>query len=283
MHEKCRLCGSRNLSLLYKFAAYRIAHCHDCGFMLVLDEQTKKDLYTLYSKKYFTRGKYINDKAIKNTCYRRIHWLRKNGACDQAKILDVGCATGDFISHAKLYFDMWGIDISEDATTLAKQRNPELSERIICRMIEESDFPDDFFDVITLWDVLEHLRDPVNVFLKLSRFLKKGGILTFSTPNAGAPVARLMRKYWAFMTVPEHLCFFNRNTIDLLHKRSGLKTIGWTTKGAWINIGFLINKAARIAPFLFPGNLVNWIIKSRFSKSIIYVPTGDIQFCAAKK
>jgi 2-polyprenyl-3-methyl-5-hydroxy-6-metoxy-1,4-benzoquinol methylase len=198
-------------------------------------------------------------------------------------VLEVGCATGDFITFAKEYFDMWGIDISSHAVAMAKQQNPDISEHISCQSIEHLQFPDEFFDVIVLWDVLEHLRFPLSAFSMLVRFLKTGGIMAYSTPNIGAPIARVMGKYWALMTVPEHLYFFDRNTVELLNTKVGLKTTGWMSKGTWANFGFLIHKTAKIAPNIIPAGLLQKIKSSFLSKWVIYVPTGDIQYCAAQK
>ena len=269
---------------MYGFLTCRVVRCQKCGFVQVLDRPQKSEIYALYAKEYFQRGKYVKDKAIENTCQRRVKWLQDNGVHNKAKVLDIGCATGDFIASAKAYYDMWGIDISKYAVALAKKQNPEVSEQISCQMIEELRFPNEFFDAIVLWDVLEHLWDPLDVVSILVRFLKSGGVVAFSTPNIGAPIARLMGKHWALMTVPEHLCFFDRNTTELLNKKAGLKTIGWMSKGTWGNMGFLMYKAIRVMSIQLPSSLIiDWVKRSILSKWVIYVPTGDIQFCATKK
>ena len=281
--RECRLCSMKNMEMLYVFPACRVVRCRGCGLVQVLERPHKSELYNLYSKDYFQRGKYIKDRAIENACRRRVKWLQDNGVHNRARVLDAGCATGDFIAFAKAYFDMWGTDISEYAVSLARQQNPEVSGQISCQMIDDLQFPDEFFDAIVLWDVLEHLWDPLTTLSILTRFLRTGGIVAFSTPNIGAPIARLMEKHWSLMTVPEHLCFFDRNTINLLNTKVGLETIGWMTKGTWGNIGFLIYKAVRVVPIQLPVGVIEWARKSSLSKLVVYIPTGDIQFCAAKK
>ena len=132
-------------------------------------------------------------------------------------------------------------------------------------------------------DVLEHLWDPMAVLLLLRRFVKKNGIIAFSTPNIGALTAQLMGKYWALMTVPEHLCFFDKNTVKLLNSKVGLETTGWITKGTWSNVAFLIYKFLRVIPVPLPAGFMDWVKKSSLSKWVVYIPTGDIQFCVARK
>ncbi|MHC4677076.1 MAG: class I SAM-dependent methyltransferase [Planctomycetota bacterium] len=238
---------------------------------------------TLYSEAYFRRGKYVKDRAIENSCRRRVNWLKQNGIRSGSRVLDVGCATGDFIAFGKDHFDMWGVDISRYAVEAAKRDNPDMSDHISCQDIEDIQFPDEFFDAIVLWDVLEHLRAPLSSFSTLVRFLKTGGIIAFSTPNVGAPIARLLGKYWPLMTVPEHLHFFDRNTVRLLNAKVGLKTMGWMSKGTWANVGFLVYKVAKVAPVVVPASLLDKIRKSFLSNCVVYVPTGDIQFVAAQK
>ena len=282
--KKCRLCGSESLVLLYVFSTNKVSRCRKCGFTQIVDRPREKDIYDLYySGDFFQRGKYVKDKAIENVCRRRVKWLQDNGVPNRAKVLDVGCATGDFIMFAKKHFDMWGVDISKYAVDLARRQNPDISERIFCQRIEDFRFPDEFFDVIVLWDVLEHLWDPLGTLTILQRFIKKGGVLAFSTPNIGSHVARLMGKHWALMTVPEHLCFFNRSTVELLYNKVGLETVGWMSKGTWCNMSFLIYKFTKAMFFSLPTRVMDWTKRSFLSKWVIYVPTGDIQFCAAKK
>ena len=281
--NQCRLCGIKNLNPLYKFPSCRLEHCKKCGFVQVDNQPQNSELHSLYSKEYFQRGKYVKDKATENSCLRRIKWLQNHGVNYQARVLEVGCSTGDFISFAKTHFNMWGVDISEYAVNLAKKKNPEISEQISCQMAENLHFQHESFDAIVLWDVVEHLWNPLEILTNLVRFLRYKGITAYSTPNIGSPIAKLMGKRWALMTVPEHLCFFDRKTSELLNNKAGLRTIGWMTRGTWSNLGFILYKAARIMPDIIPENLVNWAKRSFISKGIIYVPTRDIQFCAAQK
>lgn len=283
LEEKCRLCAARNIKLLYQVSTYNVVRCRKCGFVQVSDHPGGSELHTLYSEKYFQRGKYVKDKAIENVCRRRINWLINNGVKNTAKVLDVGCATGDFIGSAKSHFEMWGVDISEYAVAIAKEQNPDVAEHISCSMVEDIRFEDEFFDAIVLWDALEHIRDPLSVISNLTRHLKPGGILAISTPNIGSTVAKLMGRYWALMTVPEHLSFFDYNTLKILTEKVGLEVQNWVSQGTWGNLGFLINKAARVMPgFSFKKN-ASCKLTEALSRFVVYVPTGDIQYLAARK
>jgi len=243
-------------------------------------------LLKIYNPQYFKYGKYINikDRAVDLENKRRISLIKQNGLKTGARILEVGCATGAFIKMASNQFDMWGLDISEFAVEQARRNNPDVSHQIKKGMVEDQDFPDNFFDCIVLWDVIEHLWDPLETIKKLTKLLKPGGILAVSTPNIGAFSARLMGKYWHFMTVPEHLSFFNKRTINYLFKMTGLIPLNWITKGKWVNLGFLLYKIKKTFPKLFPASFVRWVQqKPRIANIVLYIPTGDIQYAVASR
>lgn len=275
---KCRLCGLKDIFVKYKVSDFRVGFCRHCGFLQVLEKPEKQEIY---NDGYFKRGKYLKDKAIDLENKRRLAWLKKNGLKKGAKLLEVGCATGDFIKAAKKEFDLWGFDISEYAVEQARLNNPEISKQIKVGTTEELDFPENFFDCIVLWDVVEHLWDPLGAISQLVKSLKPEGILAVSTPNINTITARLMGKRWHFMTLPEHLCFFEKKTIDYLFEKTGLTPLDWMSKGKWVNLGFLLYKIKKSFPGLFPASLVDWVQRKPNIRTIaLYLPVGDIQYAA---
>jgi 2-polyprenyl-3-methyl-5-hydroxy-6-metoxy-1,4-benzoquinol methylase len=120
---------------------------------------------------------------------------------------------GDFLKIAKESFLLSGMDISEGAITVAKSRNPELADRLWAGPVEDIAAGDKGpFDAIVLWDVIEHLWDPVRTCRSLLGHLAPNGLLVLSTPDSGAMAARLIGKRWAFMIPPEHLSLFSQQS-----------------------------------------------------------------------
>jgi SAM-dependent methyltransferase len=148
--------------------------------------------------------------------------------------------------------------------------------------VEDIDLPDKFFDAITLWDVIEHLDDPVSIIKGLKPKLKKGGVLLVSTPNAGALIARVMGKRWAFMHPPEHVLFFEKKHISRMMNSCGLEMMNWVTFGKSINIAFLVYKFGRVFPEITPKWVVRYLSTSRLGRPTVYIPTGDIQYASAR-
>lgn len=258
-----------------------IVRCKECGFIQLGAHPTEESIKSTYSDDYFKKIKYHFDSAAKREQERRVNLMKECGVAHGADVLDVGCATGDFILLARNYFSIWGIDISEQAVQTAKERNPDVAARIIAMGHENFENLDRRFDAITLWDVIEHLDDPVGVVRKLTGKLERTGVLFISSPNIGAMIARIMKRHWAFMTPPEHIGYFSRETVKRLLAACGLRELRWETRGKWINLAFLAYKMSRVFPELAPPLLVKSAFKSRFGRVTVYVPTRDIQYVAA--
>jgi 2-polyprenyl-3-methyl-5-hydroxy-6-metoxy-1,4-benzoquinol methylase len=129
---------------------------------------------------------------------------------DKGKLLDFGAGTGDFLVEAKQ--DNWkayGIEPSEKAKNIGKEKG-------ICYADSLSDFEDHFFDVITLWHVLEHVHDLNGTVAELKRVLKPDGTLIVAVPNFKSYDATYYQEFWAAYDVPRHLWHFSRAAIDSL-------------------------------------------------------------------
>lgn len=282
--DKCRLCDRAGLRPRHQIGAVRVEECLGCGLVQVAELPSSEELSRLYGREYFDRGKYSDAFAQRRENEARLRLLRSQGVPRGGRVLDAGCATGGFVSCAAATYDIWGFDLSASAVEQAGELNPALTGRIRQGRIEDQDYPTEFFDAVVLWDVLEHLPDPVGACHRLVSWLKPGGLLCLSTPNMGSPTARLMGRRWPFMTVPEHLVFFSRGSLRLLlHDRLGLELVEWTTRGKWANLGFLLYKLKRVFPMLVPNPALSLFRAPLLRRLAIYVPTGDIQYAAARK
>jgi 2-polyprenyl-3-methyl-5-hydroxy-6-metoxy-1,4-benzoquinol methylase len=282
--SSCRVCQSKELGTFCIAKGWTISVCEKCSFKQVKEKPTSEQLNEIYSKSYFSHNKYKDLQTLEVENLRRLELIKKYVPVDNPNLLDAGCAGGEFLEVAKGYANVWGQDLSDFAIEKAKQKNPELADRLQAAPLEESDFPKESFDVVVMWDVIEHIWEVRQVTEQLLKFVKKDGYLVLSTPNIGAPIARLLKKYWAFMTPPEHLSFFTKNSFHyLFEKELDCQILHWETKGKRANVGFILYKIKRIIPWLIPSSLLNWFQKSFLSKWAIYVPTGDIQYLVIQK
>lgn len=278
----CRVCGGADPAPALRVREHALARCRRCGFLQVTEPPSEESLTAMYGQQYFSRGKYGNHRALELENARRLALLRAHLPAG-GRVLDAGCADGDFVSAAKGAFEISGLDRSEFAIEQARERNPELAGRLWCGKLEDLPAGAAPFDAICLWDVIEHVWDPVPVCRDLLARLAPGGVLLLSTPAADAPIARLMGRYWAFMTPPEHLGFFGRRTFEVLFAEAApARMVHHERLGKWANVGFVFYKAARVLPRLVPSALVRAIQASALAGLTVYVPTADVQYVVVR-
>jgi SAM-dependent methyltransferase len=115
-----------------------------------------------------------------------------------------------------------GLEPSLEASAYARD---QLGLEVYRGTVEEVDFPAQRFDVITLWNVLEHLPDPNTILQRLSGWLKPDGLLVYNTPNLDSLDARLFGQFWIGYELPRHFVVFSRRSLTQLLARSGFKII----------------------------------------------------------
>jgi len=144
----------------------------------VLDQPRQEQLDQLYKENYFNSNKYRDINTLNKELLLRLQLMQQNIPVAGARVLEVGCGSGEFIYLAKDYYDMSGFDISEAAIKIARERNPLLSEHLwVEKEGEQSNLIPEYYDAICAWDVIEHLWAPVFTFQRLIKCLKPGGYL----------------------------------------------------------------------------------------------------------
>ena len=284
MDINCPVCDSPENKTRFITKGHKILTCKRCRLAFLSRQPTQEELDAIYSENYFSHCKYQDLDTLLRENSRRKALLSQSVVSENARILDVGCASGDFIGYIKEQYQCWGIDYSESAINMAKDKFPDLSDRLKAGTIFDCRFDDHFFDAIVLWDVLEHLGNPLQSMLETLKFLKPGGYLLLSTPDIGSTIARILGKYWAFMTPPEHQVFFGRHSIYYLsEKLEGVSIRKTFRKGKWVNVGFLLYKVKRIIPWLIPGFLLKMFNHRLLRKWSVYIPSKDIRYVVFQK
>jgi ubiquinone/menaquinone biosynthesis C-methylase UbiE len=98
------------------------------------------------------------------------------------------------------------------------------------------------FDVVTMWDVLEHLRDPHSAVAEVARVLRPGGRFVLTTGDVRSAVACLSRARWHLYTIPEHLFFYSRKSLRLLLSAHGFSVTRLQAEGAIYSLGYLVER-----------------------------------------
>ncbi|MGC8899867.1 MAG: class I SAM-dependent methyltransferase [bacterium] len=238
MLNRCPLCGSDNLKGLYNVKGYHIVKCKDCNLVFVNNDIEKETLLNLYEETYFHNSAwcllnkdkyigyddYIGDRENIRDKFNRIIKLIKNYT-NTGPLLDVGCGPGFFLELAreKGFNPVKGIDISSYAVRYC---NDKLKLDVQRGEIEDFIFDPETFNIITMFDVIEHLHTPKRVLVEINRILKIDGLLVIITPDIDTFTAKLVKNKWEeIQRVPEHLVFFSKRTITTLLKQTGFEIV----------------------------------------------------------
>lgn len=240
--------------------------CPDCGQIVsqCSAEQYKKsnlewdtDSGTWPRGKDFARLSKRRARTIKTLS--RI--LRKNYSA--ISLLDVGCSSGAFLQIANsLGVHAEGVEPTEKPVVYAR----ELGLKVHLGLLEEINFPDNSFDAITLYEVIEHLDAPAKLFEECRRILRPGGVLVIGTGNTDSWTRKVKGAAWDFFDIHlhgGHINFFSHKSIATLASYTGFKVAKIKTSGVKFfeqgEVSFLIFKISKIFAELLnaPSMLLN--------------------------
>lgn len=246
----CNLCGSNNFNLLFKNydrlhkkpGVFNVVKCKNCG--LVFLNPRPRDISAYYPDDYspynlpratfpeFLTSKFLNSekyyKKNKNALecfFAYVFELIYSPVPFRyfGKALDVGCGRGTGLYSLKnAGWDVYGFDTSKKAVEFARKKLG--LKNIFMGTLENRKYPENFFDVIILSHVIEHLPDPVKTLNKIKKILRPGGLLLITTPNFGSFGAKIFGQYWYPVDSPRHLFLLDKETLKkMLNKVGGFE------------------------------------------------------------
>ncbi len=202
------------------------------------------------------------------------HWALVKGLIPRGRLLDVGCASGLFLELvAAAGWRAVGIEPSEALCADARGRVGPGVE-IVCGTLEAAPLEATDFDVVTLWDVLEHAPDPRAFLAEAVAPLKPGGFLILNVPLLESGIARLLGSRWPLL-LPEHLHYFSRESLRTCADAAGLAFERFDHRLAYFTLGHVFTRLSEHdVPFAKPlAGLGRWI---DFDDWILPVPLGEI-------
>jgi 2-polyprenyl-3-methyl-5-hydroxy-6-metoxy-1,4-benzoquinol methylase len=244
---------------LFSDPPFAVKRCSGCRLVFVSPRIAGDQVAAIYGESYwrspsakdFGFTDYRADAGNWLRTYRRRAHVLDGLLAPPARILDVGCAAGYFLDvMCDSGFEGWGIEVSAAIAREARTRIGE--DRIHIGTLRDHPFEDSSFDLVTLWDVVEHLPDPVSALVQARRLLKPGGLLLLETQNVESVFARLMRRRWQHFKQAEHLWHFSPATVSMLLDRAGFTPVARTARraGKFVSLEFVAERAVRVHPLL---------------------------------
>lgn len=280
----CRVCGTAAPAVYRRTVrGFRLYGCSDCGAVFVHPQPSTDELLAIYTADYFSRGgKYmptsVAAEANRQNDLSKIRLVSRY--VSSGRVLDVGCGMGGFLEVAReAGYAVAGVEVSEAA---AKHVRATINIEVAHSDLPAAGFPPESFDVISLWDVLEHLPAPDATLQQAYRLLRPGGYLFATTGDIASFWARLMGRYWQLLTPPQHLFFFTPVSLQRMINRHGFHTTEILHTGKRATVEFILFKAREtFGPLVAPLQaLARFVGAGRWS---VYVNLRDIMTCVARR
>ncbi|MEM2676114.1 MAG: class I SAM-dependent methyltransferase [Candidatus Bathyarchaeia archaeon] len=229
----CDLCGNDDTEIVFVErdrlhhidGVFYLVRCRQCGLMYINPRPTFEEIRRYYPRDYHAYKAYDHASLIARFDYR--YGIRKrcqavivHTGLRGGRILDIGCATGGFLDAMRHWGDweLYGVEIDAEAANYAKEH---LGLNVFAGTLVDANYPDDFFDVVTLWNVLEHLHQPQATLFEISRIIRPRGWLIISLPNPDCIEAKIFGRYWAGLDAPRHLYIYSRHTLRQALDKAG--------------------------------------------------------------
>jgi SAM-dependent methyltransferase len=281
INSVCRVCESTSG---YAPVFDQLHKCRECGF-ITFNNLDSDSLVEIYNDEYFSGTEYPDylgqQDALRRSMRRHLRQMARYSP-NWDSLLEVGCAYGLFLDEAKAHFrTITGVDICQTPTSYAREK---LGLNVHCADFEEIDFGSQRYDVVCLWDTIEHLGTPEAYLKKAAGLLNEDGMIFLTTGDIGSLNARLRGAQWRQIHPPSHLHYFSRSTITHLLDRLGLKVVGIETTSYYHTV---FNVCASIRMRQGTGEKVAAVTLKLLGEPLarrlgFWINLGDIMFVAAR-
>lgn len=235
-HTSCLVCQSTRLKRLERYYPKDyLVQCQNCGFVFAEKIPSPQELVAYYEG--YGRNDYLSPLTVKRYEELLQSWQPYR---QTNRILDVGCGIGYFLETAKADgWEVYGTEYTERAVQICAAKGIAMQKG----ELNPDAYPPESFDVITSFEVIEHINNPREEMAKFYHLLRKGGIVYITTPNFNSTLRLFLKEYYNVIAYPEHLSYYTPATLRRLMETTGFQTV-------WI-------KTTGISPMRFVGSLRN--------------------------
>ncbi|MCC6176267.1 MAG: methyltransferase domain-containing protein [Chloroflexi bacterium] len=293
----CNLCGSWDAQELYPAAERRNGHgssaelyactnnaygicgpivkCRRCGLVYQSPVPSCEEILDAYDEVVDRR--YEEERSGRIETFSRdlamLHRHERTG-----RLLDVGCHLGLFLEVAREHaWDVSGVEPSRWSVERARERGLDVRHGTL----ETVHLPEASFDVVTMWDVIEHLSDPLAELRQMHRVLKPNGLLAISTMNVDALFPRLAGRRWPWY-MQMHLVYFSRRSLHNMLAKAGYRVVEMAPHRRVVRLSYLVS---RLESYCRPAyQALDWLVrKTGQADRLVAIDLGDIFVTFARK
>jgi SAM-dependent methyltransferase len=230
--ELCPLCGQAGAQEWLRAPdrfhgrqqSYALARCPACSLAWLSQPPRPAEMHLHYTEAYH--------KLISGAGDDPKRWNERKADLAQYKqsgtLLDLGCSSGSFLdSMRSRSWRLYGVEMSPDEARTAEERT---GAQVFVGNVVDAPFAAGSFDVITCFDVLEHLYEPQRVMAKVAQWLKPGGVFYVQVPNIDSAEAHVFGTYWHGLELPRHLFHYSPASLKFLAESAGLQGVWLETR-----------------------------------------------------
>ncbi len=283
----CSVCGSEQYNLLYNVKGFDTVQCKKCEFVFVNPRVGNNDLYKMYSDNYFTNQNegygYQNYELTSHlrskTFQKWIEGIEPYLSKGKGLILDIGCASGTFLELMREKgWDVEAIELDKQMVEKLKGKNIKVFEKPF-----EEFTSDKKYQLITMFDVLEHIPDLKTTFEKLHELLDKDGIVVLITPDFSSTQRKVFGKKWFQYKPQEHIQYFTPATLAKAIEPYGLTLVHTSPSGQYADTGFLFDRLNRYNFKFLKTMATAFVNVFRLKNKYWYLDTGSLFAVIRKK
>lgn len=193
---------------------YEVVRCNTCShaFCILPADDIWKNYQSVVDAEYLSR-----EDAHLLTAEKVVESMEK--FIPSGKLLDVGCATGDFLAVAKSRYSVEGLELSQWSSDIAKKRGFTVHTCTLSELPKEEKY-----EVVTLFGVIEHFESPAVEIARISRLVRPGGYVFIWTGDIDSWLARVLGRKWWYIQ-GQHIQFFSRRSLDRVFSDAGFAPV----------------------------------------------------------
>jgi len=230
LHTNCLICSSPQIRQLPRYyEKHSLVKCGSCSFVFAQKIPTVDELNAHYSNYSYDTEASLSPLTV--TSYQKLldefEPYRKNG-----RLLDIGCGRGWFLIEAqKRGWEVYGTEYSDKAVELCEKAGIKMFRGALTPEM----FEEEYFDIITSFEVIEHINNPNESLALTYRLLRRNGLFYCTTPNFNSVMRYYLKEKYNVIEYPEHLSYYTKRSLVNVIQRNGFHKIKFLSTGISIS------------------------------------------------